>query len=393
MEKRTKIKEGSSGITLIALVITIIVLLILAAVSIATLTGGNGILTKTQSAKVENAKSQAEEEVKIAVGSLLAEETTKQLTQEEKRQLLEDELKQQQENSTVSVIETGFLVKHKGYAITIDSNYNLKESFNVEEWDKTASPENIFIWGSDNPNDEGYGAIVGYTSNIQTYTTLKFPSRCTSISIDNSYIEGGTEQGQQTRSYAKNIKRVELPATVVKIDALALANDSVTGYTFEKLEEIEIPNSVEIIGSNAFEDTPWYNNQQDGLIYAGKVAYKYKGTMPSNTSIELKEDTIGIAGGAFYNCTSLTSITIPNTLTNIGSGAFEACTGLTSIVIPDSVKSIGIGAFRYWKSTQTINCRVSSEPEGWDSRWDVSHVSMSGEVKISAKIVWGYTGE
>lgn len=95
------------------------------------------------------------------------------------------------------------------------------------------------------------GAIVGYTSNIQTYTTLKFPSRCTSISIDNSYIEGGTEQGKQTRSYAKNIKRVELPATVVKIDYLALANDSVMGYTFEKLEKIEILNSIEIIESDA----------------------------------------------------------------------------------------------------------------------------------------------
>ena len=41
------------GITLIALVITIIVLLILAAVSIATLTGEHGILTRAQDAKEE----------------------------------------------------------------------------------------------------------------------------------------------------------------------------------------------------------------------------------------------------------------------------------------------------------------------------------------------------
>ena len=43
--KKQKLKE-SKGITLIALVITIIVLLILAGVTIATLTGDNGILTK-----------------------------------------------------------------------------------------------------------------------------------------------------------------------------------------------------------------------------------------------------------------------------------------------------------------------------------------------------------
>ena len=48
------------GITLIALVITIIVLLILAGVSIATLTGDNGLLTKTQNAK--NKTEQATEE-------------------------------------------------------------------------------------------------------------------------------------------------------------------------------------------------------------------------------------------------------------------------------------------------------------------------------------------
>ena len=49
--KQNKILKGSRGITLIALVITIIVLLILAAVSIATLTGENGILERAGEAK------------------------------------------------------------------------------------------------------------------------------------------------------------------------------------------------------------------------------------------------------------------------------------------------------------------------------------------------------
>ena len=46
--------KTSKGITLIALVITIIVLLILAGVSIAMLTGDNGILTKSTEAKQTN---------------------------------------------------------------------------------------------------------------------------------------------------------------------------------------------------------------------------------------------------------------------------------------------------------------------------------------------------
>ena len=61
--KTNKNKEkNSKGITLIALVITIIVLLILAGVSIAMLTGENGILTQAQRAKNETKNAQGEEQ-------------------------------------------------------------------------------------------------------------------------------------------------------------------------------------------------------------------------------------------------------------------------------------------------------------------------------------------
>ncbi len=61
------------GITLIALVITIIVLLILAGVSIAMLTGENGILTKATQSTQETAKGEAVEAVKLAVSTVKAD--------------------------------------------------------------------------------------------------------------------------------------------------------------------------------------------------------------------------------------------------------------------------------------------------------------------------------
>ena len=72
MEKKkiSKTKEklkGRNGITLIALVITIIVLLILAGVTIASITGENGILSKATNARDNNAKASAEERVKTEV--------------------------------------------------------------------------------------------------------------------------------------------------------------------------------------------------------------------------------------------------------------------------------------------------------------------------------------
>ena len=57
--------KNNKGITLIALVVTIIVLLILAGISIAMLTGDNGILGNANNAKSNNAYYGAEEQMKL----------------------------------------------------------------------------------------------------------------------------------------------------------------------------------------------------------------------------------------------------------------------------------------------------------------------------------------
>ena len=60
-------KTNNAGITLIALVITIIVLLILAGISIAMLTGSNGILTKANEADAETVRAEARERINLAL--------------------------------------------------------------------------------------------------------------------------------------------------------------------------------------------------------------------------------------------------------------------------------------------------------------------------------------
>lgn len=63
-----KLKEipSNKGITLIALIITIIVLLILAGVSIAMLTGENGLIAKAATSKAKTEKAELEEKEKLA---------------------------------------------------------------------------------------------------------------------------------------------------------------------------------------------------------------------------------------------------------------------------------------------------------------------------------------
>lgn len=111
------------------------------------------------------------------------------------------------------------------------------------------------------------------------------------------------------------------------------------------LENITIPDSVTDIGDGAFSNTPWYRNQPNGVVYAGKVAYTYKGTMPNRTTITFEDGTKGIADCAFRNATNLWGITIPEGVVRIGAEAFYCCASVYTINIPDSVISIGSYAF------------------------------------------------
>ena len=159
-------------------------------------------------------------------------------------------------------------------------------------------------------------------------------SGLTSITIPNSV----TSIGGEAFSGCCSLTNITIPNSLTSIGASAFSGCG-------NLTSISIPNSVTSIGNEAFYDTPWFNNQPDGLVYAGLVAYKFKGTMPDGTNIILKEDTRGISANAFIDCGGLTSISIPNSVTEIGDGAFWNCSSLTSVTIPNSVTSIGGSTF------------------------------------------------
>ena len=78
MEKQVKKKiKGNNGITLIALIITIIVLLILAGISLNMLTGDNSIFKRSNEAAKTTAYATAREELEVAYNSAYAENIAK----------------------------------------------------------------------------------------------------------------------------------------------------------------------------------------------------------------------------------------------------------------------------------------------------------------------------
>ena len=115
--KNRKLKNNNKGITLIALVITIIVLLILAGLAIATLTGDNGILTKAASSKEKTDKASAEEAVKLEyLGSI---DNTGKFNYEDFKTNVKNNLGLQD----TDIIDNGdntCTVKYNGYDVTLD---------------------------------------------------------------------------------------------------------------------------------------------------------------------------------------------------------------------------------------------------------------------------------
>lgn len=117
--------KGQRGITLIALVITIIVLLILAGVSIAMLTGQNGILTNSTKAKAQNELGTAKDQVALAANEALtnyytsiyaSNNTTGEYTDADVKQAVSDAI------DSASVVSTVAKTKVEGDTFTLSCN-------------------------------------------------------------------------------------------------------------------------------------------------------------------------------------------------------------------------------------------------------------------------------
>ena len=161
------------------------------------------------------------------------------------------------------------------------------------------------------PDNTAYSSINGVLYTKDQKQILAYPCKKTgayTILSGVTSIRGGAFEN------CAGLTGITIPSGVTSIGIDAFRNCTA-------LEKVTVPDTVTSIGDKAFENTKWLNDKPDGLVYAGKVAYKYKGSMPERMEIVLKNGTTGIAGYAFDYCSYMTGITIPGSVKCIGARA------------------------------------------------------------------------
>ena len=141
--------------------------------------------------------------------------------------------------------------------------------------------------------------------------------------------EGLTALSAGTFYQCSALESIVIPSTVTAIYVYNFADCT-------SLTDVTIPSTTITIDSEAFINTPWLDNQPDGLIYAGKVAYKYKGTVPTGSTITLKSGTIAISNRLFVDQDGLVGINVPSSVINVERPFVVNCQNLATIKVATS---------------------------------------------------------
>ena len=140
MKKKYFKKMNNNGITLIALVITIIVLLILAGVSIAMLTGENGVLTKATEAKDQTGIAQEKEEITMAYSAAKANKVDK-VSEPVTASELQSELDKLNSEGTADDTSELTVTYPNGHIYTIDQSTGTISGPDIIEENTATAPE------------------------------------------------------------------------------------------------------------------------------------------------------------------------------------------------------------------------------------------------------------
>lgn len=321
MEKNKINEKRIKGVTLIALAVTIIVMLILAGVTIATLTSENGIITQARKAKNKKMAGDIKEAINNEIALITLEEQTekKELTMQEKKERIIEALKKSgfdfENNKTIKLNNSKTLI-----IIDTDNVISLLEGEDAQK-----AEDGLWDWVNGSiPNKEvgicGYNGTdenitipeyVVYNNEIYTITTLK--------NCNNAH----TQYTMHSPNTATN--------------HLFKNNNIVKSITM--LENITTIDGGVFSGNNVIEDIVMSDNVEN---FSGDASFlnctNLKSCVLSN-SIKILPKYI------FQNCALLENVNIPESIVEIQNYAFSGVKSIEKLIIPGNVKKIGMKAF------------------------------------------------
>ena len=368
-----KKQKRNDGITLIALVITIIVLLILAGVSIAMLTGQNGILTQAQKASEQTEIASEEERVKLAASGALLKDDGLKIIQTN----LEDELENHFDRSDFSVTTGTNDSGEDGFIVTITENieegrkYFVSQNGGVVEYKEPQVSEltDIYVtlytdgtlgFSNNNQPIEGktveasYGnikdEIFGIDENLQVPDFPWFEldsitnmeelqnqiAKIKKIDIANKIVPQNTSMWFAMLSNLQEIDHLE------NLDTSNVTNMS---YMFSQCGSLSSIDLSELDTSNVRDMRYMFNmcSSLDNFDLSGldtsnveDMSFMFAACDSlSNIKLNnLKTNNVTSMEGIFLMCTNLTSVDLSSfntsNVTNMNSMFYE-CSGLTSL--------------------------------------------------------------
>ena len=183
-----------------------------------------------------------------------------------------------------------------------------------------------------------------------------------------------TGAAESLLAYQEKLTVVKLPAGLTEIPASMF-------YGCESLSKIVIPDSVTVIGDNAFtqcfsltEVTLSANLEKIGAEAFFGCEMLKKVVLPDSvkelgaaafydcsllTSVTLSKNLKAVPDEAFGNCVCLKEVVIPEGIKEIGFEVFWGCSALKSIVIPNSVAVIGGRCFYDCTALQSVTLSAS----------------------------------
>ena len=188
------------------------------------------------------------------------------------------------------------------------------------------------------------------------------------------------------------LNSISIPNTITHISSHAFNNYSKDLGEYNTLTSIFIPKSVTSMDKYAFYDcngfsiycettkkpdgwaSDWSSHTSIVWGYTGIDGITQDGIRYAVSQNDNDDKSIVITGCESSN----TNLIIPSSINingedipvkAVADNAFSGCSSLTSIYIPDSVTTVGSYAFDGC-SNLTIYCEASSEPSGWDYRWN-----------------------